>query len=110
MFYFNPGELRNRITIQQLAEVLDEFKTPKDSEWQDVATVWASIEPLSGREYLLANNVNSETKSRIRIRYRQGITTGMRIKYKDRLFDIQSVADIEERHVAMELMCSEVKK
>jgi len=107
----NPGKLRHRVTIQQFAEVLDGYGTPTgSSDWQDVATVWASVEPLSGREYLLAENVNTEAKIRVKMRYRKGVTTGMRIKYGERMLDIQSVADIEERHREMELMCIEVKK
>jgi len=37
--------------------------------WSTVATVWAAVEPINGREYLAAQQLNAETKVRIRLRY-----------------------------------------
>jgi SPP1 family predicted phage head-tail adaptor len=106
----NPGKLRNRITIQKLNDTIkDEYNRPT-TDWDDFATVWAAVEPLKGREYLLAQNTNTELTVRIRIRYLPGITPGMRVKYGERIFDIQSVIDIEERHREMHLMCVEVNR
>ncbi|OPX87736.1 MAG: Phage head-tail joining protein [Pelotomaculum sp. PtaB.Bin104] len=101
------GELRHRITIQEPVETLDSLKTPVLS-WQDVATVWAAVEPLRGREYLEVKNTNTELSARIRIRYRRGINPSMRVKYGSRIFNIESVIDFEERHREIHLMCSEV--
>ncbi|MBO8183770.1 MAG: phage head closure protein, partial [Archaeoglobus sp.] len=44
------GELRHRITIQQMQDTQNEYGEPT-KEWVDAATVWASIEGLRGREY-----------------------------------------------------------
>jgi len=101
------GDLRHRVTIQKTVETDDELKTPAVN-WEDVVTVWAAVEPLSGREYILAHNVNAEITARIRIRYRPGITPGMRVLYKGRVFDIQAVIDVGERHRELHLMCVEV--
>lgn len=103
----NPGQLRHRITIQQPTETVDQYKRPTTG-WADYATVWAAVEPLRGREFLLAQNINTELTIRVRIRYLRGVTPGMRVKYGDRIFDIQSVIDLEERHREMHLMCVEV--
>jgi SPP1 family predicted phage head-tail adaptor len=105
----NPGDLRHRVTIQKFVEEADEFNTPKTTPdpWVTFYTVWAAVEPLSGRELLVANNVTPQTRIRVRIRYLKGVTQGMRVKYGERIFNIQSVADIKERHREMELMCIE---
>lgn len=103
----NPGRLRHRITLQEYKEVLDEYKTPIDEGWEDVATVWASIEPIQGREYIQLQNTQSELTTRIRIRFRVGVKPSMRVLYGDRVFNIQSVIDFEERHIEMQLMCIE---
>ena len=95
------------ITIQQLPESTDQYNTPMESEWQDVVTVWASIEPIQGREYVLLQNTQSELTTRIQIRYRPGIKPSMRALYGSRVFDIQSVIDYEERHIDLQLMCVE---
>ncbi len=95
------------ITIQEFREVIDEYGTPIDQGWQGVATVWASVEPIRGREYILLQNIQSELAVRIRIRHRVGITPGMRVLYGTRVFDVQSVIDPEERHRDLQLMCIE---
>lgn len=104
----NPGDLRHRITIQYEKETMDEYNTPTVG-WGDYATVWAAIEPLRGREYLLSKNVTPELTVRIRIRYREGLDHGMRVKYGARVFKIESPPiDVDERHEEIHLMCSEV--
>lgn len=106
----NASELRHRVTIQEFVEQVDEYGTPTGQAWQDVCTVWAAVEPIQGREYILLQNTQSELTARIRIRYRPGIKPAMRVVYGDRIFDIQSVIDPEERHIELQLMCKEVKK
>lgn len=103
------GDLRHRVTIQEYSEIVDEYNTPVGGEWQEVCTVWAAVEPIQGREYILLHNTQSELTTRIRIRYRSGIKPAMRVKYGDRIFDIQSVIDPEERHIELQLMCREVR-
>jgi len=103
----NIGDLRHRITIQQPVESSNTFGEVEKT-WQDIATVWASIEPLRGREYFDSQQINAEVTTRIRIRYRPGIKPKMRVVYGERIFDIQSVIDVEERHKEIHLMCKEV--
>ncbi|MGB9845892.1 MAG: phage head closure protein, partial [Desulfotomaculales bacterium] len=83
----NAGQLRHRVIIQRPTETKDQYKRPAIG-WADFATVWAAVEPLSGREFLLAQNTNTELTIRVRIRYLRGVTPGMRVKYGDRVFDI----------------------
>lgn len=104
----NPGRLRHRVTLQEYKEVVDQYGTPIDQGWQDVATVWASVEPIQGREYVLLQNTQAEVTTRIRIRYRAGVKPAMRLLYGARVFDIQAVIDFEERHIELQLMCKEV--
>lgn len=106
----NPGKLRHRVTLQEFVEQVDEYGTPIGSGWQDVCTVWAAVEPIQGREYILLQNTQSELTTRVRIRYRPGIKPSMRVLYGGRVFDIQSVIDLEERHIELQLMCKEVNK
>lgn len=103
----NPGKLNKQITLQQQ-------RPSKDGEgisisvWVDLATIWASVEPIRGREYFQAAAVGAESTVRIRIRYREGITTDLRVLYGSRKFNIRSAIDPEERHRELHLMCEEV--
>jgi len=100
------GWLRHRIVIQELVGTKNSYGEVVQS-WQDVATVWASIEPLRGREYVEAAAAQVNVDHRIRIRYRSGISPKMRVKYGERTFQINSVVDPREEHKEMELMCEE---
>lgn len=103
------GKLRHRVTIQQrsAASPTNHASGEKDASWGTYLTVWASVEPLTGRELFAAQQVNSEVNVRIRMRYREGITHRMRVSFQGRIYDIVAVIDREERHVELELLCTE---
>lgn len=102
-----PGKLRHRITLQSKVTVKDPEGIVTET-WTDVATVWAAVEPIRGREYFQAAAVNAENTVRFRIRYRSGITPVMRVVYNGRTFNVQSVIDVDERYREIQLMCQEV--
>jgi SPP1 family predicted phage head-tail adaptor len=100
-------DLRHRITLQQKLITKDHEGIPMDI-WQDTSTIWAAIEPLRGREYFQAATVQSQNMIRFTIRYRKGVTSKMRISYDSKLYDIQSIIDVNGRHQQLELMAKEV--
>lgn len=102
------GAMRHRITFQKPIETPDGHKG-HTVQWQDVITVWASVEPLSGREYFYAHQVQAEVTHRVKTRYRTDITTKMRIKHRDRVLEIESIIDLKERREVLEILCKEGK-
>jgi len=103
------GDMRHRITFQEPVKTPDGYKG-HTVQWQDVVTVWASVEPLSGREYFYSHQIKAEVTHRVRMRYRTDITTKMRIKLsEDRALTIESILDIKERREMLELLCREEK-
>ena len=100
------GPLRHRITIQARAAGMDDFGQESET-WATVATVWASVEPLSGRELLSAQQIQSDTSHRVRMRYRAGITTSHRVLFNLRPFNIRSVINRQELGEMLELLCTE---
>lgn len=102
------GAMRHRITFQKPLKTPDGYKG-HTVKWQDVFTVWASVEPLSGREYFYSHQIKAEVTHRVKMRYRNGITLEMRIKHLDRTLAIESVLDLEERHQIIEILCREEK-
>ncbi|MDW7651312.1 MAG: phage head closure protein, partial [Bacillota bacterium] len=76
--------------------------------WVDIGTVWASIEPLSGREFFAAQQVNAEVSTKITLRYKAGIKPEMRVLFAGRVFEILSVINLEEKNIQFVLMCKEV--
>lgn len=100
------GELRHRVRIQQLVTGRDDTGGFSET-WADVATVWAAIEPIRGREYFEAQQVNAEVSHRIKCRYRSGILPVMRAVFGVRIFRIEAVINVDERNRELQLMCIE---
>ena len=98
------GALRHRVQIQNYVEGVDEIGQPFYG-WETVATVWAAVEPLQGREFFAAQTAFSETTTRIRMRYRPGITTTMRILFEGAFYNVQSVIEPHTRRRELQLMC-----
>ena len=99
------GKLRHRVEIQ--VPIVTVTSGEPGTSWQTFETVWASIEPLRGREYWEAAKVNSEIDSKIVMRWRRGVKPQMRCKYGERIFEIVSVLDRDERNQMLELMVTE---
>ena len=97
------GKLRHRVTIQQLVAGSPQQNAggEPDTTWTDVATVYASVEPLRGRELFAAQAVNSEVSGQIRMRYRAGISPDMRIVYAGRHYDILALVNPLERNIEL---------
>ncbi len=105
------GDFKKRITIQQRSTSVDPLGQPSLA-WVNVATVWADINPLSGRELIAAKAVNSELTHSVLIRYQVLFAdpiavSKMRVLYGTRIFNIQASIDQDERHRIIELSCAE---
>ena len=100
------GKLRHRVTLQRPVITKDNIGQEIE-EWQDVATVWASVEPLSGKEYFSAKQVNSEVSAKITLRFLQGITPEVRVILDKHTYNILAVINFGERNVYLQLLCSE---
>ena len=59
--------------------------------WTDVATVWADIRMKSGLESIKAGAPVSVVQASIRVRYRTGITAGMRVVHNLQAYNITAV-------------------
>jgi SPP1 family predicted phage head-tail adaptor len=100
------GKLRHNITIQQKAIGVDAFGGPTET-WTDVVSVWASVEPLQGRELANAQTVNAETTTRITMRYRPWVIPANRIIFEGKFYNIQSVVDPGMQHRELIILASE---
>ena len=100
------GRLRHLVVIQEPTETNDS-QGQAIKAWGTFATVHAAVEPLNGREYFAAAQINAETTTKIVIRWLDGITQKMRISYDSKVYNIESIRNIGERDRQIELMCSE---
>lgn len=105
------GDLRHRISLQKDANAEADAKNEygeTEPSWETFNTVWASVEPLQGRELFNAQKVAADVTIRVRIRFLAGVGPQHRILYRGRILEIQSAIDVGERRTEMHLMCKEV--
>ncbi len=102
----NAGDFNKRITLQIKTVTRGNYGV-ETIVWSDVATIWAKVESLRGREYFEAQQIQNENYVRITIRFRKNITPELRVKYGSKYLDIQSVINIDEANNHIELMCIE---
>ncbi len=104
------GRLRHRVIVEALTETQDDAGQMVKS-FSTTKTVWASIEPLVGREFLEARASNAEMTHRIRMRHFDGLTNKHRLSEtvgeSTRYFNITSVQDVAERGEEHVCMCVE---
>ena len=99
------GNLKNKIIIQTYSEENNYGEIQKS--WSDFATVYASIKPLSAKEYFKAG-VQNEVTHKIEMRFIPGVKPKMRVMFGEREFSIESVLNIREENKTLHLICTEV--
>lgn len=98
------GRLRHRVTIQSVTRTRDSYGDPIET-WATTHTVWANIEPQTGRERVAAAQIVAETDVMIRIRYVAGILPTMQVVEGSDVYDILAVRNLYGRDRWLELFC-----
>lgn len=100
-----PGKMWTRITIEQATTTQNEVGESVLA-WTTFATVWAAVDSLSARETeRFAETVGFMTH-RIKIRYLSGLTSAMRIVYRNRVLEIGQIME-QDRLWHQEIICTE---
>lgn len=84
------GKLRHRVELQEFIEVINSFGE-REKYWAHVADVWAEVAPLSAKEFIAAQQGQSEISARITIRHRPDVKPEMRIVFRGQIFGIEGV-------------------
>lgn len=103
-------DMRTKITIKQRSTSQNDYGEPVDT-WTNVVTnVWASIEPITGREFFAAQQVHSDVNMKVRMIYDSslaGIKPSMIVTFGTRTLEIDAVINYKERNREILLMCKE---
>jgi len=77
--------------------------------WIVLGTLWAHVEPLSGRELFNARQLKALSTHKITIRGGHSIKTSHRFKFQGtgRIFGIDSVDRVDERNAYLTFVCTE---
>ncbi len=105
------GKLQHRVTIQAATETASPSGA-KSQVWNEYATVWAAVVPLSGRELVHAQQAQPDVTHKVTLRSggtvtRDLITPKHRLLYGSRVLEILSVTDENENGFVLTLSCME---
>lgn len=99
------GDLRERITIQARAAGADALGQ-ESGAWADVATVFARAEPLTGREFFAAGQLQGELSVKFTIRHRTDVAETMRVLWRGQPHEIVAPPiNADGARELLELMC-----
>lgn len=84
----DAGQLDQRVTIQSFTQAGDGGGGgPKT--WTTIATVWAKVTPMGGKERLQAAQLESPANYHVTIRRRTDITAAKRILWQGKALNIR---------------------
>lgn len=86
------GALRDRITIKRETNASDGMGG-YDRSWGELATVWANVTSLNGREAVLGHVLQGISTFQIIVRHRTDIEPAMQIVWGDRELNVHSAED-----------------
>lgn len=92
--FLDPGRLRTELALQTAA-------TPPDGagghteDWQEVATVFALVEPVGAASHFAAGQAHEEATHRVTLRFREDVASGMRFLKAGRALHIVTVRDAD---------------
>lgn len=101
------GRLNRRVTLQSPSQSVDELGQPIPG-WTDVAALWGDIRMKSGLESIKAGASVSVVQASIRVRYRAGITAGMRVVHNLQAYNIVAVLPDVGAREYVDLVCEVV--
>lgn len=100
------GRMHDRITIQSPTESYSPSGETTLS-WSTFAEVWASVDGLSSRDIMQAQQANVIASHRVRIRHMDGVTHLQRVVWRGKTMEVASVTDRDNRTL-LELLVREV--
>ena len=105
------GTLRHRVAIETQTDTTDSMGgfTTTWAPYRGMERTPAAIWPIRSKEMINSGKLELEVTHRIRIRYRPGITSKMRINWADRsrVFNIISIINPDERNIMLEMLVTE---
>ena len=106
------GPLRHRVQLQApVVQIDDASGEPVITDWTNKgAPVWAAVESLSGREWLMSAQFREGVTTRIRLRWRDDLDSSWRVIHTgsggQTIYNIDTVLPRYEGMAEMQLMCT----
>lgn len=103
----NPGRLNKRVEIYRYTEVSTKLGASR-TELTKLTSVWAEVKPVRGTEFLEYYREANALQFKVTMRYRE-LSEKDVLVYDGRQFEINSIINIMEAKVYLEVYCTESK-
>lgn len=107
----DAGKLRHRLRLVRPVDTPD-GAGGSSRTWSPVAVVWGAVDAWKGTDVFQQAQVESELRSRVRIRWRPDVKPQYRVLWDApgglRTFLIRAVEDVEDRRRELHLIVEEV--
>jgi SPP1 family predicted phage head-tail adaptor len=105
------GIYRQRVALQDIVEAVDSYGQPVQS-WVDLSTFWAEVRFLRGSELLNVKQNWATATHMVKCRWQgAAIAPSPRMRFRltkdNRIINILSFQNVEERNRAYEFICEE---
>lgn len=107
MINYNPGKLRNRIILQKKIENTGPFQPL--NEYENFKSIWSEVRYLTGKNFYAARAANIKTDVEFIIRHRSDIDETMRIKFGNKIFNIEAILPLDNMKKYLTIKAYEVK-
>ena len=104
----NPGRLNRKVKIYRYVTIETELGSSKTVLAYD-RTVWAELRPTRGTEFLEYYKEANALQFKVTMRYRPDLTEKDVLVYDGRQFEINSIINIMEANIYLEVYCTESK-
>lgn len=101
------GALRQRVTLEAPIDAPDGAGGFSQS-YVPVAQLWARIAPSGAREDFIEERQEQMVSHVVTIRWREGVTSGMRFVHRGRKLTIRAVFDPDEGRRFLRCQCEEI--
>ena len=102
------GRLNKRVTFLKYKECTDGMGQSRQT-LVPVKKVWAELSPVKGGEFYEAQKLREETTYKAYVRYFKGVSSDMYIQYKETLYEIKSVLNLDSADRLLQIYCTEYK-
>lgn len=99
----NQGRLNKRVQFQVLKDLRNAKGQKLRDEWKPLFSAWAEIKQTTVNENETSNRIKTTVKTSIKIHFREGVNSTLRIIRGNRIFHIEGV--INEREENRYLIC-----
>lgn len=104
----NPGRLNRKLSIYRYINTQSGMNS-RQSKLVKVRTVWAEMKPTRGTEFLEYYKDANALQYKVTMRYIPDLTEKDVLVHNGRQYEINSVINVEEAGIVLEVYCTEAK-